>query len=466
MSKVQIAACPDYLLQEEKEGKMLELSAEIYEQRTELLLERMAERGMDYVCIYGDREHFSNIEYFTKYDCRFEEALFILDKSGRKYILVGNEGYAYASLIPYEITRVLYQNFSLQGQPREASKSLVEIFRDCGMNSDSKVGLVGYKYFYPEYYVHPELHHDVPAYLLAELQEVSEFVTNFTEEITGLPDGLRMTVRSPLEIAVIEQKAVKAANVILRIIKNWKPGMSELEASRLGGIDYTPVNVHPMLNFGSGSIPVGLKSPWDDVLLKDGDLANVCYSYRGSLISRTGVAASSLEQYPDELKPQLEAFYMEHWRAVAAWYETIHVDVTGGELYKAVTDIIGGEKFGMTLNPGHNIGTDEWSNSPVFKDSDIPVQSGSHMQCDIIASSSDPVMCAICEDTVVIADASMREELREAYPEVYSRIAARQQRMRELLHIDISDDVLPMSNLNAVYFPCMLSLKEMFVLKK
>ena len=104
MSKVKIVPCPDSVLQEEQEGKMLELAAEDYQLRVDLLLKRMQEKGMDYVCIYGDREHFSNIEYFTKYDCRFEEGLFIMDRQGKKYIIVGNEGYAYASLIPYEIT--------------------------------------------------------------------------------------------------------------------------------------------------------------------------------------------------------------------------------------------------------------------------------------------------------------------------------------------------------------------------
>ncbi|WP_343210269.1 hypothetical protein [Anaerolentibacter hominis] len=459
MSDIKIIPCPEFYLNEEPEGRIIELADEDYIQRVDLLQARMEEKGLDYVCIYGDREHFSNIEYFTKYDCRFEEGLFIMSRTGQKYILVGNEGMAYSFLIPYDIERILYQNFSLQGQPRDKIVTLTEIFEDVGMTPDSKVGLVGYKYFYPAYYAHPERHHDVPAYLLAELMQVTSNVINFTEEITGLPDGLRMTIRSPREIAVIEQKAVKAANIVLRILKSLKPGMSELEASVCGKLDYTPINVHPMLNFGD-SIPVGLKSPSDRVFLTDGDLCNVCYSFRGSLISRTGVAASSFEKYPEELKPELEAFYMEHWRAIAKWYETIKAGVTGGELYKNVTDIIGGEKFGMTLNPGHNIGTDEWSNSPVYENSEIPVHSGTHMQCDIIASSSDPVMCAICEDTVVIADQQLRDALKNEYPEVYARIIKRQEMMRSSLNIPVSDDVLLMSNLNGVYFPFMLDLNS------
>ena len=65
----------------------------------------------------------------------------------------------------------LAKNSSTMLSRRGESKHLTEIFRDCGIEQDSRVGLVGYKYFYPEYYAHPERHHDVPAYLLEELQD-------------------------------------------------------------------------------------------------------------------------------------------------------------------------------------------------------------------------------------------------------------------------------------------------------
>ena len=107
----QIVDCPPH-----------ELSDAIYEQRVQLLMERLRRCGLTHAVIYGDREHFSHMEYFTKYDCRFEEGLFILSEDGARYLVIGNEGMGFSAIVPYAVTRHLYQNFSLQGQPRGASK--------------------------------------------------------------------------------------------------------------------------------------------------------------------------------------------------------------------------------------------------------------------------------------------------------------------------------------------------------
>ena len=56
--------------------------------------------------------------------------------------------------------------------------------------------------------------------------------------------------------------------------------------------------------------------------------------------------------------------------------------------------------------------------------------------------------------------------LAAQYPAVWARIQARQQAMRETLGIHISDDVLPMSNLNGVYYPFMLDLGTVLAKKE
>ena len=60
------------LFMEEVSMPILELSREDYEQRIARLVERIQKRDLTHMVIYGDREHFSNVEYFTRYDCRFE----------------------------------------------------------------------------------------------------------------------------------------------------------------------------------------------------------------------------------------------------------------------------------------------------------------------------------------------------------------------------------------------------------
>lgn len=129
--------------------------------------------------------------------------------------------------------------------------------------------------------------------------------------------------------------------------------------------------------------------------------------------------------------------------------------------YDTVMSLIGGPEFGVSLNPGHHTGCDEWTNSAICKGSEIPLADGAFMQVDMIASASDPVRTAICEDAVVIAvviaGEGLRAELGKEFSEVHERILRRQEAMRRVLGLDIRDDVLPMSNLTGVYFPYMLN---------
>lgn len=110
------------------------LDEAIYQQRIQSLLKMALSQGYTHLIIYGDREHYSNIHFLTGFDPRFEEALLILSGEQEPTIVVGNEGLDYSAIIPFEIQKVLFQSFSLVGQPRGQSKSLDEIFRDAGIN--------------------------------------------------------------------------------------------------------------------------------------------------------------------------------------------------------------------------------------------------------------------------------------------------------------------------------------------
>lgn len=442
------------------EAESVQFDSEIYLFRLKMLVERMIQKGLTHVIIYGDREHFSNIEYFTSYDCRFEESLLVVDSNGGCSIIVGNEGMGYSAQIPFNINRVLYQNFSLQGQPRDKMGSLSEIFKEMGITGQSKIGLVGYKYYDAGVACDSAYLYDIPAYILHELYIAcpAANVIDFNREITGCPDGIRMRLYNAKEIAWAEYAGNRSANVMLDLLFNLRPGISEFELSKKASAGFDLVNMYPIVNFGERSVALGLKSPLEGEKLKIGEVCGLCYSVRGCNTARVGVAAYDENSYSDKLKPYLKSFYMKFWEAMAAWYEAAGVSCPAGALYDAVMSRTGTEEFGITLNPGHFGSTDEWSNSPIHKDSKIKIPDGTLMQVDIIASKSNPVRTSICEDAVVFASTGMRDELREQYPKVYDRIILRQKKMREVLGINISDDILPMSNLNGVLFPFMLNL--------
>ncbi len=467
MKKLVLAKADPLFLKEENIPQVL-LDGEDYLQRLRLLRKSMSEDGLDVAVIYGDREHFANIEYFSGYDCRFEEGLLIVPKDGRPSLLVGNEGMAYSHAIPYDIGRIWYRNFSLQGQPRNAKERLDEILKGAGIVQGTRVGVIGFKYFYAEYCGTDPAHtFDLPHYVTEALFAAAGRgnVLNFTRALTGLDRGLRLQVRSAKEIAKAEAAAARSSGVLLRMLKHLRPGITEYELGEEAKAGFGPWTMFPLTNFGARSVSIGLKSPRDDTRLELGDVCGLAYGVRGSLSARVGVASYDQRSMKQELQPHLFPFYGGFFRAMCAWYETLRVGASGDALHRAVHDLIGESEFGVDLNAGHFTGMDEWTNSLSFEASPHTVPDGAYMQADIIASNPDPVRTAICEDPVIVAGEALRKSLQEQHPAVWARIAQRRSAMRRQMGISLSEDVLPLSNINGVMFPFMLNLDVVFALE-
>lgn len=457
----------DPLFLEQCTAAPVRLGKEDYLLRLSLLRGRMKNEGIDFALLYGDREHFANIDYFTGYDCRFEESLFIIPLDGTPALLVGNEGMAYSYVIPYEVQRVYYRNFSLQGQPREAGESLAAILRKAGIDKSARVGLCGYKYFLKEYIATDPLYtFDLPQYVMQEICSAAEpkNVINYTEMLTGLADGIRLRVHTARDIAVAEAAACRAAAVLLRMLERLRPGMTEYELSERSHAGFAPWSMFPLINFGPKRVQIGISSPTQEQRLSLGDPCALCYGIRGCLNSRVAVAAYD-EASMGGLRGQLYSFYGKFFEAMCAWYETLRVGASGHGMHWAIHNIIGGGEFGVTLNAGHYTGMDEWVNSLCYDGSQFTLPDGAYLQADIIASAGDPVRTAICEDGVIVAGGALRGALQKEYPETYARIMARAQKMREVIGVNLSEDVLPLSNLNGVMFPFMLNLNTMFGLR-
>ncbi|MEH7303023.1 aminopeptidase P family N-terminal domain-containing protein [Neobacillus drentensis] len=440
-----------------------EITKEEYEQRIRLLVEKMEQDGMTYCLVFADREHFANMQYLTGFEPRFEESLLIVSHEGKLTLLVGNECMAYSKISPLPLRHVLYQNFSLQGQPREKLVSLCEIFQDAGINHLSKVGIIGHKYFEKEH-IGAHLHKvDIPAYILEELLKITEWqnVINYTDRMIHPTEGIRMKLRTATEIAYYEAVSHRASNGIIRLLKELKPGLGELEASRLVGYDAFPISMFPIVNFGEKHVQLGLRSP-NNRKLKKGEMITICYGLRGCLIARSGFAALT----KNDVDSFIENFYKPYFLAIVDWYESLAIGRMYGETFNKVMGILGdSEKFGIYLNPGHLISLDEWPHSPVYEDSNIPMVSGHYLQCDIIASTQNPFCQAILEDGVILADEALREQLRLKFPETYSRIHRRRRFMIETLGIRISEDVLPLSNCQAILHPYLLDQSQCFVIR-
>jgi hypothetical protein len=104
------------------------------------------------------------------------------------------------------------------------------------------------------------------------------------------------------------------------------------------------------------------------------------------------------------------------FRAISSWCAAIQIGRPGGDIQRAVEESFSGCGFGPALNPGHLITYDEWLGSPVRPGRAEHRASGMVMQCDIIPTPLPPGQAINCEDALALAGASLRAELRTAYP--------------------------------------------------
>ena len=437
------------------------LNETVYQSRMKSLLELALSQGYTHLIVYGDREHYSNIHFLTGFDPRFEEALLILSHEKEPTIVVGNEGMDYSAIIPFQLQKILFQSFSLVGQPRGQSKSLNVIFRDAGIQKKSKIGVIGWKYFSAIECSSPSQTIEIPFYIIQELSNLvgGENLHNASDLMIHPDYGLRISL-DVRELIYHEIAGTKASQRVLQTIQNLQVGETEIEASRYLAIDGDPLSVHPNVNFGLENVLPGLKSPTYHKKLELGEIITVGMGYRRALVARTGLYVRKKEDIPPAMEGIVENFYTPYFQALCNWYEALHIGVFGDEVFQAVKKTIGDFKaFGIGLNPGHLTHTEEWTNSIFFQGSTHRVKSGMALQCDIIAFPGEPYGGVHIEDGLFIADETTRDIIQVQYSDSWGRIEKRRKFMKDVLGIHIADEVMPTSDIQAMFFPYMGNTK-------
>jgi len=422
----------------------------IYRDRMDRLRKRAAERGLDRIVVYADREHSANLSYLTGFDPRFEEALLVVGQDDEPAILVGNECWGMADAAPLSMRRHLYQDFSLPSQPRDRSLPLDEILGQEGIGAGSRVGVVGWKVFDDSGII------DLPAFIVDELRRLTGSigaVENAADILIGAADGLRV-INEVEQLAYYEWAACHTSSGVRRVLAGIRPGLTEQEAVRLLEWNGTPLSCHLMLTAGPRA-SLGLLSPGDRPIER-GDRFTVAFGIWGALNCRAGFVAEGPADLPAEINDYVSRLVAPYFEAVAEWYGALHVGQLGGVLHEIVDRHLGDPFFGIFLNPGHQIHLDEWVNSPVGPGSDIELASGMALQVDIIPATGTEYFTTNIEDGIALADSSLREEMADRYPDTWGRIRARRLFMRDSLGIDLHPDVLPFSNIPAYLPPFLL----------
>jgi len=434
------------------------IGADGYASRLAALASRVA---ADRVVVYGDREHYANLSFFSGFDPRFEEALLVVG-GGRPVLLVGNEGWSYATIVPAEVDVVLCPALSLMGQDRSRGPRLPDALRDAGVANGASVGLVGWKSL-----ERAEWDAEVPPLAAAgfvvdalrHLVGPGGTVFDATPAVMNPVDGLR-ALNTPDQIAAFEWAASRASRAVARILLGTRPGLTELEAVSSMGYAGEPLSAHVMFSSGP-QVAVGLRSATARPI-ELGDAATTAVGFWGGLSCRAGLIApaSALDANG---RAYLEQLAIPYWRAIATWYQTVRLGVTGGEIDATIGETLAGTGIGAALNPGHLTHLDEWVHSPIRPGSSDPIVSGMALQCDIIPDTTRERWAANCEDTVVVADAALRAELAARHPEVWRRVEARRDFVRARLGLDIADELLPLSNTPAYFPPFWLSPESALV---
>jgi hypothetical protein len=398
----------------------------------------------EWIVVYGDREHSANLIFLSNLDPRFEEALLVIGPDSRTLVL-GKEDVGYVPVVPIDVDVVLCPTFSLMGIDRGDGPTLEQTLRDLGIGTGARIGVVGWKALRSEEWNGRQPAIFAPAFFVDTLRDLAGeagSVFDATAALTSPRAGLR-TFASADQIAIFEWGAARCSAWVHAITGAARPGESEHDAFRAAGWAGEPLSLHPV--FASGpDVAIGLRSP-SSRLLEMGDAAVACIGLWGGNCARGGLVAASADDLTAASDGYLERLAVPYWRAIATWYQMLAVDAPGGEVFAAVTDLLAGEEFASSLNPGHLIHYEEWMDSPIRAGSEDPIASGMVLQSDIIPTGIRPGWTVNCEDTVAIADATLRGELKAGHPALWSRIRARQEYVRSTLGIQLRDDVLPLS---------------------
>jgi len=428
-----------------------------YESRIKDTVKVMRTRDIDALVVYGDREHFANVAFLTGFDPRFEEALYLLDRNGKQLLIVGNEGVGYANISPLDIDVELCQTFSLLGQQRGSSKSVLRILSEF-IEEGMKIGCVGWKYFTAEEVNNPNINIEIPSFLTDSLRTIvgKKHVVNANDIFMNPVNGLRIR-NSAAQIAVFEDASTWTSTSIKEAIFNLRTGIREYEVARFFNNGGIPLSCHAMVSTGDKVRKLGLSSP-SDKKIRVGDPIVMALGVTGALTCRAGFVAREWNDIPKLVRSYYKSLAENYFEVISTWYESLAIGRKAGEVFKAVDEKRSDELFEFAYPPGHYVHLDEFVHTPFVGESNVELVSGAYLNSDIIPMPKSPgTFCYVnVEDGVVLADEALRDEIGRRYPQCWNRIQERRQFLRDELRIKIRPEVLPLSNIPAIFPPLFL----------
>lgn len=415
-----------------------------------------AMRNKDYDClvIYGDREHGANYAYLTGFEPRFEESVIVLHADGDAFLLLGNENLKMAKFSFLYGTVIHVPQFSLPYQPMDPQYSFADIFHFAGIRNHMRIGCVGWKYF-PYADGSNESQIDLPYFIVQGLVKLDPNGT--IDNASGIFMDAGIGVRhfcNVNEIAHYEYGAGLASSLVYDAMNKISTETTEIEVAKELNSGGQPVTVTTICA-GGDRFSDAVVFPRNKKF-KIGDPYSITLGLRGGLTSRSGYVAYRREDLPGQCRDYLEKLVIPYYSAAVTWYETIGIGITGGEIYQMVEKLLPKNIYGWKLNPGHYTGQEEWTGSPIFPYSSIPIRNGTLLQMDIIPGFSGYAGCSM-EDGVVIINDEFQQQLQTIYPNTWNRMNERKEYMKNVLGITLKPETFPLSDICGYYRPYVLN---------
>ena len=432
----------------------MDLTAETMGEHFRKVMEKVREQNLDALVIYADREHGANFAYLTGFEPRFEEALLILHRDEKAYLMLGNENLKMCrySFVKAELIHCPY--FSLPCQPMVPDKPMRSFMEDAGLKKGMKIGCCGWKYFTSSTQDNQKIF-DIPSFIIEAIREAvpGGVLVNASGIFLDPVQGVRHIMNAN-EIAHYEFAAGLASSRVREALDAVTPGRTEMEIAHLLAAFGQPITVTTITAAGE-RFTNGVVFPRNKKISL-GDKFSMTLGLRGGSSSRAAIVARTEEDLPQGQKDYIEKVAAPYFKAAAAWYEKVGIGVSCSDVYDTMEKIFPKETYHWTLNPGHYTDQEEWSSSPMYHGSQAVLESGMLLQMDLIPSV--PGYCGVgAEDGIAIADERLRLTMKEKYPDTWKRFQARREYMREELGIRLREEILPMSDICGYLRPLLLN---------